>query len=46
VFEPSREVVAEVGLDLGWSGFRGTIVEVRGRSVLRQLLGGDALLVG
>jgi hypothetical protein len=38
-------VVAAVGLDLDWSGYRGTIVEVRGQSVLLQLLGGDALVV-
>jgi hypothetical protein len=44
-FEPSREVVAEVGLDMEWSGFRGTIVEIRSQSVLLQLLGGRALVV-
>jgi hypothetical protein len=37
--------MAEVGLDLEWSGYRGTIVEVRAQSVLQQLLGGKALIV-
>jgi hypothetical protein len=43
--EPSREVVAEIGLDLEWSGYRGTIVEIRSQSVLLPLLGSKALVV-
>jgi hypothetical protein len=40
-----RIVFAEVGLELDWSGYHGTIVEVRASSVLLQITSGPAIEV-
>jgi hypothetical protein len=41
----NRASPAYIGLDLNWSGYAGTIVEVRPASVLLQLLAGPAIEV-
>jgi hypothetical protein len=45
VRSPERIVFAEVGLEVEWSGYHGTIVEVRARSVLLQMTSGPAIEV-